>query len=61
MTDHARTLADFMELVWNQGDTKAVDGLVADEYVIHSDPADPWEGLTLSREGLRTDSSGPLH
>lgn len=53
MTDNARTLADFMETVWNRGDAAAVDRFLADEYVIHSDPGDPWEGATLSRDGFK--------
>ena len=40
----------FMQKVWSAGDLDAVDNLVGDEYVIHSDPGDPWEGQTLSRE-----------
>jgi steroid delta-isomerase-like uncharacterized protein len=39
-----------MELVWNRGDAAAVGRFLGDEYVIHSDPGDPWEGATLSRE-----------
>jgi steroid delta-isomerase-like uncharacterized protein len=50
MTDNARTLADFMETVWNRGDATAVDRFLATEYVIHSDPGDAWDGKTLSRE-----------
>ncbi len=42
-----------MEVVWNQGDATAVDRFLADEYVIHSDPGDPWEGATLSREKFK--------
>lgn len=53
MTDNARTLAEFMETVWNRGDAAAVDRFLADEYVIHSDPGDPWEGATLSRDGFK--------
>ena len=53
MNENARTLADFMESVWNRGDASAVDRFIADEYRIHSDPGDPWEGATLSREGFK--------
>ena len=53
MTDNARTLANFMEAVWNRGDAAAVDRFLADQYVIHSDPGDPWEGATLSREEFK--------
>lgn len=53
MTDNARTLTDFMETVWNRGDVDAVDRFLADAYVIHGDPGDPWEGKTLSREEFK--------
>lgn len=53
MTDNARTLMDFMEAVWNRGDAAAVDRFLADAYVIHSDPGDPWDGKTLSREEFK--------
>jgi steroid delta-isomerase-like uncharacterized protein len=53
MTENARTLEEFMELVWSRGDAAAVDRFLADEYVIYSDPGDPWDGATLSREGFR--------
>jgi steroid delta-isomerase-like uncharacterized protein len=53
MTDNARTLMEFMASVWDEGDAAAVDRFLADEYVIHSDPGDPWEGATLSREGFK--------
>ncbi|MCE2903100.1 MAG: ester cyclase [Gemmatimonas sp.] len=52
MTDNTRTLLDFMDVVWNRGDAAAVDRFLTDEYVIHSDPGDPWDGMTLSREGF---------
>lgn len=53
MPDNTRILLDFMESVWNRGDAAAVDRFLADEYVIHSDPGDPWDGATLSREGFK--------
>jgi steroid delta-isomerase-like uncharacterized protein len=53
MTDNARTLTSFMESVWNTGDAEAVDRFLADQYVIHSDPGDPWDGATLSRDGFK--------
>jgi steroid delta-isomerase-like uncharacterized protein len=46
-------LAEFMNAVWNAGDVAAVDRFLANEYVIHSDPGDPWEGKTLSRDGFK--------
>lgn len=42
-----------MDLVWNRGDASAVDRFLADTYVIHSDPGDPWDGQTLSRETFK--------
>ena len=42
-----------MQKVWSEGDVAAVDGFVAEEYLIHSDPGDPWDGQTLSREGFK--------
>lgn len=53
MTENTRTLLDFMESVWNRGDAAAVDRLLGDEYTIHSDPGDPWDGATLSRNGFK--------
>ena len=53
MNENARTLADFMESVWNRGDASAVDRFLADGYRIHSDPGDPWDGATLSPEGFK--------
>ena len=53
MTDNARTLAEFMDAVWNRGDVDAVDRFVADEYTIHSDPGDPWDGATLTAAGFK--------
>ena len=50
---NSRILAEFMEAVWNQGDASAVDRFLADSYVIHSDPGDPWDGQTLSRETFK--------
>ena len=53
MPENASTLAEFMESVWNRGDAAAADRFLADEYVIHSDPGDPWDGATLSREEFK--------
>jgi steroid delta-isomerase-like uncharacterized protein len=36
--------------VWDAGDVEAVDRYLAEEYTIFSDPGDPWDGQTLSRE-----------
>ena len=53
MTDNAKTLVDFMEAVWNRGDLDAVDRFLADEYTIHSDPGDPWDGAVLNRSTFK--------
>jgi steroid delta-isomerase-like uncharacterized protein len=53
VTENARTVADFMDAVWNRGDLQAVDRFLADEYTIHSDPGDPWDGATLSRAAFK--------
>ena len=42
-----------MQQVWNEGDASAVDAFLANDYVIHSDPGDPWDGQTLSREAFK--------
>jgi steroid delta-isomerase-like uncharacterized protein len=51
--EHTALLHDFMEQVWNQGAADAIDLFLAEAYTIHSDPGDPWEGSTLTREGFR--------
>jgi steroid delta-isomerase-like uncharacterized protein len=53
MTNNVRVLAEFMEAVWNQGDAAAVDRFLGDRYIIHSDPGDPWDGRTLSRDEFK--------
>lgn len=46
-------VAELHRLVWSQGEYQAIERLVAPEYVVHSDPGDPWEGKTLDRSGYR--------
>lgn len=46
-------LASFLEEVWSLGDIDACDRYVGDQYVIRHDPGDPWNGMTLDREGLK--------
>lgn len=53
MTNNGERLVEFMEKVWNTGDTDAVDAFVASAYTIHSDPGDPWDGRTLTREDFK--------
>ncbi len=51
--DAARLVRDLHDIVWNAGDLAAVDRLIAPQYVIHSDPGDPWEGQTLDHAAYR--------
>jgi steroid delta-isomerase-like uncharacterized protein len=53
MTDNADILAAFMESVWNRGDVAAIDRFLAEQYAIHSDPGDPWNGATLTHDQFR--------
>ena len=53
MADNIDILRRFMEQVWNSGDTTVVDDLVGAAYTIHSDPGDPWDGQTLTREAFK--------
>ena len=52
-SEAARIVRELHDLVWSCGDLTAVDRLVAPDYVIHSDPGDPWEGQTLDRATYR--------
>jgi steroid delta-isomerase-like uncharacterized protein len=53
MSQNADILLQFIERVWNTGDLAAVDEFIGDAYTIHSDPGDPWEGCTLTRDGFK--------
>ena len=53
MGDNEKTVLDFMETVWNGGDIDAVERFVAERYVIHSDPGDPWDGQALDIAGFK--------
>jgi len=46
-------LATFIEAIWSEGRVDAADDHLADNYVIHHDPGDPWEGQTLDLEGFK--------
>ena len=46
-------LAAFLDEVWSGGDVDACDRYIADEYVIHHDPGDPWDGQRLSLDGFK--------
>jgi len=47
------TLRALFDRVWNSNDLDAIDELIADSYTVYSDPGDPWDGQTLTREGFR--------
>lgn len=55
MTDNdlKTRLADFIDRVWSNGDLTAIDDCVGAAYTIHHDPGDPWDGQTLTPEGLK--------
>ena len=52
-SEAARIVRELHDIVWTSGELSAVDRLVAPQYVIHSDPGDPWEGQTLDRAAYR--------
>ncbi len=45
-------LRGFLDQVWSNGDLSAVTQQIAEQYTIHHDPSDPWNGLTLDRDGF---------
>ena len=45
-------LREFLERVWSQGEAGACAEFLADIYVIHHDPGDPWEGRSLDLAGF---------
>ena len=47
--DPASVIVDLHRLVWNRGDYREIERLVAPSYTIHFDPGDPWAGQTLDR------------
>lgn len=53
MPPNVDLLRRFMAEVWDRGDLTAIDRYVGDTYEVRSDPGDPWDGQTLSREGFR--------
>jgi steroid delta-isomerase-like uncharacterized protein len=52
-SETARIVRELHDIVWTSGELSAVDRLVAPQYVIHSDPGDPWEGQALDRTTYR--------
>jgi predicted ester cyclase len=51
--DPASVVTALHERVWSHGEYAAIPGLVAPEYVIHSDPGDAWEGRRLDHAAYR--------
>ncbi|MCJ2186933.1 ester cyclase [Novosphingobium beihaiensis] len=45
-------LAQFIERVWNRGESAAVPEFLAPLYTVRHDPGDPWEGRTLDQAGF---------
>jgi hypothetical protein len=41
-------VSELLDRVWNGGDVDAAAHYIADDYMIHHDPGDPWEGQHLS-------------
>jgi steroid delta-isomerase-like uncharacterized protein len=52
-SEAARIVRELHDIVWTSGELSDVDRLVAPQYVVHSDPGDPWEGQTLDRATYR--------
>jgi len=51
--DPASVVTALHERVWSRGEYAAIPELVAPEYVVHSDPGDPWEGRRLDHSAYR--------
>ncbi len=47
LKDH---IAAFCDAVWNRRDLTGLERYIAPLYSIRSDPGDPWDGRTLTRE-----------
>jgi len=46
-------IEEFIDVVWNQGNTLGLDQFISPLYTIHHDPNDPWDGKTLDRADFR--------
>jgi steroid delta-isomerase-like uncharacterized protein len=51
MTTNEIMVSELYGRVWSDGDYSAVERLIAQQYTIHSDPGDAWEGLSIDRRG----------
>jgi steroid delta-isomerase-like uncharacterized protein len=47
-------LREFMQNIWNEKNFANISKFLADEYTIHIDNADPWEGNTLNQSEFET-------
>lgn len=60
----AQFLREFMEEIWNKKKLENVGHYIHEAYTIHLDPADPWEGKTLSNSEfvnrMKLGSFGPF-
>ncbi|WP_067736963.1 ester cyclase [Novosphingobium naphthalenivorans] len=52
MSPRQTRLAEFIERVWNRGESAAVPEYLAPLYTIRHDPGDPWEGRSLDHAGF---------
>lgn len=43
-------VAEFFDVVWNSRNLSKLHKFIALQYTIRSDPGDPWDGRTLTRE-----------
>ncbi|MGG8496512.1 ester cyclase [Tenacibaculum sp. TC6] len=46
-------LREFMDEIWNKKNFEKIEKYVHNEYTIHLDPDDPWEGRTLSNSEFK--------
>lgn len=44
----AVVVRELLDRVWHEGDVGAAERYIADGYVVHHDPGDPWEGRRLT-------------
>ena len=49
-TPNEAILHQLIAEIWNQGNMANLDTLVAESYIVASDPGDPWNGQTLDHE-----------
>jgi steroid delta-isomerase-like uncharacterized protein len=56
-------LREFIQKVWNEKNTDLIEAFVHQEYTIHIDNGDAWEGKTLNNDEFKArlnDSFGPF-